>query len=360
MFLYEMEDEAIRQARLGNLIERVLHRLGDSAQQIWTSDEVDGYLRHGAREMVKDVRVVWDLHYSENLPAGFHATSDFEEELVSFQYGVASYTFPDEILSIDDSEMETDEIQQANHTSPSDVEFLVAAGASTAMRATTLLPESLMEIERVTWDNRGIDATSPRRVREQDAQYEETIGEVFQYSFRQEGPRTFRKIRVPSAMAEVYTVDGSWGVLRDPSDIDSGTVEGTWGIPRRIPGTFPMGDTEGWGLARRFYKDETNVRIEHFRQLRASATASELPARYFIYLAHYCQWKCLIKNGPGQDFKTAQLYKTLWDRGLARITSRNERMVRERVSRMGGSGAPRAGGRPPRPKLPWQYGSTVR
>ena len=357
MFLFEMEDASIRQARLDNLVERVLHRLGDSAQKIWTYDEVEGYLQRGAREMAETVHVVWDALYAENLPAGFSCTADWEEDyLIDFMYGVASYTFPEEADYIDDDEMEIDEILQANHTSPSDIDYLAGVSASTAMRATVQLPENLVAIDRVTWDNRSIEATTPRRLRQSDDQYEETEGEVIAYSWRDEGPRTFRKIRKPSAMADTYTVQGSWGIVRDVEDLGDPEVEGTWGVPRRVPGFWPLGDTEGWGIPRRFYRDGMNVRIEHYRQIRADATDSELPQRYFIYLVHYCQHACLIRNGPGQDFKLAQLYKTLWDRGLMRIRNRKETQTRQRVRRMGGGGSTEVGRRPPRPKLPWQYG----
>lgn len=361
LFMFEMEEGAVRRARLDNIVERVLHRLGDSAQTIWQFDEIEGYLQHGAREMSASVPTVWDQIYLENLPAGFHATSDWEEDLVDFHYGVASYTFPDEADYIDDEEMELDDVFQANHTSPSDIEFMEGVGASTAMRGIVELPDELVAIERATWDYRGIDATSPGRLRKLDDQYQQTPGEVFGYAFREEGPRTFRKIRVPTAVADTYVVEGSWGILRDPADIDDPEVEGTWGIPRIIPGHAPMGDTEGWGLPRRVYRDGKNVRVEHWRLPVVSPTESELPDRYFLYLGHYCQWKALTRNGPGQDYKLAQFYKTLWDRGLRRIRDRGERQSKERVSRMGGStGSPSVSQRPPRPKLPWQYGSTTR
>lgn len=357
MFLFEMEEAAVRLARLANLNERVLHRLGDSAQKVWTYEEVDGYLQRGAREMAESVNIIWDALYAENLPAGFSHTAEWEEDyLVDFFYDVASYTYPEELDYIDDDEMEHDEIWQANHTSPSDLHYLAAISASTAMRATVQLPENLVAIDRVTYDDRSIEATTPRRLRQSDDQYEETEGEVIAYSWRHEGPRTFRKIRKPAEMADIYTVEGSWGVVRDVEDLDDPEVEGTWGVPRAVPNFWPLGDTEGWGIPRRFYQDGRNVRIEHFRQITTSATDSELPHRYFIYLVNYCLHACLIRNGPGQDYKLAQLYKTLWDRGLARIVNRKETQTRQRVRRMGGGGSTESRAKPPRPKLPWQYG----
>lgn len=361
MFLFEMEDAAIRQARLANIVERVLHRLGDSDQKIWQYDEIENYLRHGAREMVTAVPVVWDMLYLENLPAGFSHTADFEADYIDFHYGVAQYTFPEELPYIDDSEMEHDELLQANHTGPSDIDYLVGGGASTAMRGTAELPDDLVAIERATWDFRGIDATAPSRLRQADDQYEDTAGEVFAYSWRQEGPRTLRKIRVPSAMADTYVVDGSWGILRDPSDIEDPDIDGTWGAPRRIPNHAYFGSTEGWGLPRRVYRDGKNVKVEYWRQPVIGVTESELPDRYFIYLTHYCQWKALLRNGPGQDYKLAQFFKTMWDRGLTRIKSRGIQQTKDKVSRMGGTmGSPSLRMGPPRPRLPWQYGSTLR
>lgn len=361
MFLYEQEASALRQARLANMIERVLHRLGDSQQQIWEYDEIERYLHVGAKEMVTLNNLLWDILYDENLPAGFSHTADWEEEYVTFNYGVASYTMEDEAAMIEDADlMEVDDLRMANHTSPSDLDlFATNAAISAYINPVSQLPANLTAIDRATWDNGWIEALSPDHIRKADTRFEITQGEVFGYMWRYEGPRTLRKVRVPSAMAETYTYHGSWGLLRDAEDIAE-DADGTWGVARRVPGQFPMGSGEGWGFPRRFYKDEKNVRIEHFRQPEVAATESELPDIYFNYLADYCQWRALKRQGGGQDFKLAQYYKTRWDRGLGRIASRLARVAVERVRRLGGGNGVPDSTRPPRPRLPWQYGSRVR
>jgi hypothetical protein len=103
-----------------------------------------------------------------------------------------------------------------------------------------------------------------------------------------------------------------------------------------------------------------NVRVEHWRIPFLSCLDSELPPRYRHYLIYYAMWRCLTRQGPGQDFKLGGWYKGRWDVALARIKKRIERQNSQRAGRLGGpDGSPPSGG-PPRPKLPWQYGSKLR
>lgn len=359
MYLFSIEPNATRETRLGNLARRVLHRLADSDQKIWTLEETEGNIRLAAREMVAEVeQLIWDMVYVENLPNGMSHTGDFEVPYLTFFYGRANYTaefeqpYADEVL-------ETDDTTWANNTSPSDRAFLDSVGASTAVQAISDLPPTLVQIDRATWDRRTITAGTTHRARLFNDQYQIEFGEVFAYLWQGEGPRTFRKVLRPSEAAPEYEVQGSWGIVRDLDDVTDVAESGTWGIPRRIPDYFPSGDTQGWGTPRRFYRWNKNVKVEHWRQFVHTWTESELPERYFLYLGDYAQWKALIRNGPGQDYKLAQLYKDRWTRNLERVKSRVRRINQARTVRMGGDGGIKTDG-PPRPRLPWQFGQIVR
>lgn len=363
MFLYDQESGDTRRARLRDMAERVLHRLGDSAQAIWTRDEIESYVHLGAKELADRCRMVWDQVYLENLPAGFSYTSAFESRYIVFDYGLGGYTFEAEgELADEHGLIEMDDLRLAFFTNPSEIHYLVEIGAPETMSAIVNLPPTLTDIDRVTQDLSKIEATNHRRVARHDSRYQITEGEVFAYSWQKEGVGALRKIRVPNEVAETYEFEGSWGIVRDIEDVSAEDVEGSWGIPRRIPSWHPMGWSEGWGTPRRFYDYDDNFKVEFWRQpYIESMRDSELPPQYFRYLSDYAQWRALTRNGPGQDFKLAQLYSNKWARNIARILSRIERQFSEKTHRLGGFGDEAgAFSSPPRPRLPWQYGQRLR
>lgn len=360
MFLFEMEGAGVRAARLRDMAAFVLHRLGDAGETIWTRAEIERYVEVGARELAESCRMIWDQLYLENLPAGFSHTARFEARYLTFTYGLGGYTSQDEgELADSQGLIEMDEQRMAFHTSPGDLPYLEDVGAPTTIPALADLPDTLTDIERTVWDKRKIEATNHHRVSRHDSRYQITEGEVFAYIWQKEGPSTLRKIRVPAEVAWTYEHAGSWGIVRDIGDVSSQDADGTWGVPRRIPAWHPMGWSEGWGTPRRFYRDERNVRVEHYRQPHLeNMRESDLPDQYFKYLAHYAQTKALRRNGPGQDYKLAQLYDEKWKRCVQRVIGRVERQRKEVWHRLGGTGQPPIG--PPRPRLPWQYGQPTR
>lgn len=162
-----------------------------------------------------------------------------------------------------------------------------------------------IEVERVSHSNRGsLTAVTPGNLASTDSRYEITTGEVFGYTWKKDGIRGLRLVRAPSE--------------------------------------YPL-----------------NLRVDYWRHFDVSCSMSELQPRYFMYLADYMQWKCLLRHGPGQDFKLAQLYKDRWERGLARMLWRVNRRLKAETFRMGGTGPSRPPG-PPRPRLPWNFGSRTR
>jgi hypothetical protein len=233
-----------------NLCLRVLHRLGDSDEKIWTKTEVTTYLTQAAAEFADRTRCVWDQ------------------------------LFLDDIL----------EVTGQKTTPPS---------------ATMDLPVNVLEVERAShFDHGSLESLSPHHLEYQDSRHESTVGEVFGYVWRKDGIRKLRLVRVPPS---------------NPVDI----------------------------------------RIDYWRHFEVSCDGSELPQRYFIYLADYVQWRCLTRPGPGLNYKLAQLYKDRWERNVARTVARVGRVKSQRVGRLGGTDY-RLRNRPPRPRLPWSYGNPVR
>lgn len=346
------------------LVQDVLARQGDAEARIWSVDEVTLHLQSGYQEIATAQHVFWDVVYLENLPAGFSYTAPWERtylaEMRGFDLGCANFTAEVDRRALGD---ERARIGPANHTSPFEATdgWLASVGASTAIPATAEVPKTLTALDRVTWDNRTIEALAPRRLQHGDARYELTRGEVYGYTWQKDGVRTLRKVRVPAAMAATVTVTGTWGGLRRPTDLSTDTVTGTWGVPRRLPGHHPIGSGY-FGLPRRPFLDGTNVRVEHFRHGRAldhAGAVCELPAPYVRYLRDYAQAQLLARRGPGQDLKLAAHFQQRWTRGLARLAKRLDFVDRERTAVLGGDGRTLTT-RPPRPQRPWAYGSVVR
>ena len=375
---------------LAQLRSETLVRIGDVPQAIWTADEVDGYLQNGYQTVGDSLRTFWDIVYFENLPAGFSMNYAWERHFLSaetapFDYGVANLNMEDERLASHD---ERHAVGPADHTSPFEVleGHYDAAGCDPAMPAVGQLYDLLTQLDRLTYDRRGIDAMEARRMSKVDARYEITQGEVYGYIWQKDGVRALRKIRVPAQRSDTIVFRGDFGTLRDIADLwplddltgwedpafDPGGFDNDgfftlaadaalWGVPRRIPGHHPMG-FQAPGIPRRFFLEGMNVRIEHFRHgapMIEGADPCELPDLYAGYLRDYAMHKCYERRGPGQDLKLSDHFKTRWARGLARIARRVELTDTEHVMVMGGDGRPSVQ-RPPKPKLPWNYGSTVR
>ena len=352
--------------------EAVSRRLGDPEQRIWTDLEIDGYFLQAIREMSTQTRILWDWTYAHDLPRGFSFTAPFEYELTPWHFGagdgagdgLANFTAEFERRTVKGRTEDSRE-GPARYTFPDELPFLTELKAD-QQQATTEMPHRLTEIERVTWDQRSLDADTHLHHRDADSRYEIETGEVFTYTWRKDGPRTLRKIRVPSAVAQTMPTLGSWGVARhvdtefvnDPSDI-----RGSWGAPRRVPGEHPIGPRRTrapWGAPRQFISDNRNVRVEHWRVAHYDCLETEIPERYRKYVEWYAMYRCLTRQSPGQNVKLAEWYKARWADGLTRIARRIARQQAERTGRLGGAD-PRPGTTtPPRPKLPWQYGSRIR
>lgn len=201
---------------LGEARDAVLRRLNDATHAFWTPAEIDGYVVQGYREVCRLSRALWDLRYAENLPRGFSYTHAWEAAMVTFDYGRANFTYEWERRLYDP---EHDGEGPAAHTSPADV-----ANDDSDLQGLAELPRTVTEIDRPLWDQRAIDVLTPRQAEATDSRYELTQGEVYGLVVSQQGPRTIRKVRVPAGVAATYTHEGSWGVLRDPTDCSAGTV----------------------------------------------------------------------------------------------------------------------------------------
>lgn len=165
------------------LVTEVLTRLGDTDQTVWSSAEIESYLKEGYDEMAYRTAAFWDTAYL------------------------------DDVLS------------QATYTLPTDV----------------------YDVERATWNNRKIPALKARDLRQLDWNYLSASGQVEAYTIDQDGLRTLRKYRVPNGSKSIevtswgnprdlsdlgHSETSQWGIARTIPEIKGPTQP--WGIPRNF------------------------------------------------------------------------------------------------------------------------------
>jgi hypothetical protein len=340
----------------------VARRLGDLEFRIWTADEIDTYLTQGYRELGTTLPLFFDFLYLENLPRGCSYTQPWERAFLpdvgGFDFGVGNLTCADDVRALG---TERGRYGPISHTSPFEATdgFLATLPHWPGIPATADVPTRLTRLDRATWDRRVCDVIEARSLSRLDAQYQTQTGEVEALLWELDGVRTVRKYRRPARQADTVTVTGSWGLLRTPADLSGDPVVGTWGVCRRLPSHHPLGP-ERFGLPRRVFLDGKNVRLEHFRLGRPFELGPcELPTRYANYLWDYAMAAALLRPGPGQDVKLAAHFQERWQRNIARLAKRVRSVDAETITVLGGEAITRSG-RPPRPKLPSQYGSVVR
>ncbi len=178
--------------------------------------------------------------------------------------------------------------------------------------ATYTLPADLVQVDRVTWNWGRIPPLTVRELQQIDNLYRTNQGPVRAYCLEGDGTTTIRKWLVPALTA-----------------------------------------TED--------QDDNNTRIEYYARgaaLSDGAPNFEIPDSMILIVRHYAMWKAYERRGQGQVAKLAELYKTRFDEGVVRIKRRVSRPQLVHVGHVGSSKS-----RPSSiaaPRLPWQFGRTVR
>lgn len=180
----------------------------------------------------------------------------------------------------------------------------VAHATDIAHTATYALPTDFLKLERVTQKNMRIEPITRPQAVAWDYRFETLEGQVVAWMLDGDGLLTLRKIRIPS-------------------------VAGV------------SGDTK----------------IEYFRRgatLSAGSTQVEIPDYMTKYLRFYAMYRCMEREGEGQDIKGADRYKTRYEQGVGRALERRDRFHATRISVLGG-GEGRRLRKPPRPVLPSNF-----
>lgn len=164
------------------IVTEVLTRLGDTDQTVWTSAEIEAYLKEGYDEMAYRTVAFWDTAYLDDVA------------------------------------------DQATHD----------------------LPESVYDVERATWNNKRLVALKANDLLQLDSLYRTTTGLVESYTLDQDGLRKFRKYRIPTLSTSIEVTSWgiprdldssasettSWGIPRQFPELQQATTP--WGIPRGL------------------------------------------------------------------------------------------------------------------------------
>lgn len=231
---------------LGTLALSIRRRLGDDPTEVpedsrvWDQDEVERYIKDGVNLLCLLTHLLWEVEYLDNLPNTSNYRHEWErkyfkaplsqrllKDLPSSQTPsgtIRVFTTPSrpEVYFTDAGFTQQWEVNwmpgghgPSNHTSRADRDGRLV---NPYVAADVELPESLLQIDRVTWDDRKIDPTKSREIERNDTTYETIAGDVLAYMQDKDGLRRLRKWKRPSVVADYYTVKGLFGILRGAQD----------------------------------------------------------------------------------------------------------------------------------------------
>lgn len=341
-----------------DLLTALQRRLADAGGQLWTADELKGYIQEGYDNLTKRTGCLFDTALLPDYAFSFSITGEWEKEyLRSGEYanGPAQFTCEFERNYIDNAR------GPANHTQ--NWEFNGGYVDITEVSPLVNLPGALQEVERATWNTRRITALRSSDIEDEDGRYELNKGEVVGYLQDKDGIDVLRKFRVPSAAYAPYSFDSSsddgFGILRDTSGIvthDTLSSE-EFGDLVQLDGVNVF---EDFGILGPIFPDTNVMRLEFRRRGEPLSDTNEfeIADRYTVYVRHYAQARALEREGPGQDLKLAKNFSDRYEAGIARMLERKKAMQYQRTYVMGGGDRTRKG--PPLARLGWQYGPAVR
>ena len=163
------------------------------------------------------------------------------------------------------------------------------------------MPATFQQIIRCTWDNFTIPQMTEAELFKADKLFETIEGDVMAYS-----------------------VDDITGQLRK------------WKVPSTT--------------------DATKFQIEFFArgtELSADATEFDIPIWMVDILEYRCVGKLLAQEGDGQDFEGATWWLQRWEEGLNTIRTKQQKLVKNTASIMGGLAM--SATRPAGPRYPHHY-----
>jgi hypothetical protein len=345
-----------------------LNRLGDLANKVWSRSELELYFRDGYDTFCRRSKCLFDIYVIENLPPTGNWQTDLEKYLAEQIPGMGLSDSPFHFTNDFERNYGVDGRYGGSYSGP--------AGTTLQLESTILadgdgipsavqggpLPQSTVEVLRVTYNDRELYALGSAQARRLDPNYESRSGDPQFFTFDKDGIFFLRLIPNAQGDAVYDTVSGSWGTMTYTDDTDvsvvttevSGYNTGGYGILRHRDDMFP---TNGpWGTPTRVHPTDANVKVEVYRLGRDLGNHPfELPDSYLRYPLYYAMSQALRRDGPGQDMELADHFEQRFEMGIHRMVSKRSKMDRERIGRL--TGAPTSGpfGNMGWPQAPFPY-----
>jgi hypothetical protein len=343
---------------LASVRTELAQRLGDASHVIWPEADLDDYIKEGYNLLVKETGCLWATDVLPDYGTAMTHTGNGGWEL---DYFPADFMVGEccQFTSLFERDYLDNAFGPASHTQhwEQNGDYVLTDYVSGVVD----LPEDVLQIERATWNTKRITPLRSSDVEFDDRRYELNTGIVEGYMQDKDGLGKFRKYRVPSSPYDPYDVDAdsTTGILITVSDLTSDTPLFEWGDLVQIPNQHAFGDP--WGVIVGVYTEPLAVRIEYQRRGAELGDDQdfEIPDRYVMYVRHWAQYRCLEREGKGQELELAAHFKSRFEEGVARMLKRKAAMGYQKVQVLGGGGRTIIR-KDRRARLPWQYGTVVR
>ena len=319
----------------------VLRHLDDETEDVWTRVQINNWVQDGYDELCRQAEVLFDMVMYDRQTNIGNYTRECEKDYMDGMPIFGRFNFTRES---EREYMGPGAVGPANHTKPSDAQYMTDEDEPPTAALTRTLPDNFTSVVRVTHDWLRLNPESARYLRDTRGQYRTEQGGTFSYSMDQDGLFQLRMVGVPEATpADMTTISGTYGFIRAFSeseyDYDDETYQTTnsgFGMIRQVPKEF-VGGEQQYGFPRRVIQDSNATRVEIFRlgkRLSENATF-EIPDR----AVKYCEWWALHRAysepGEGEDRKMADHYRSRFDMGVKRIKNRLKAVNKERTGGMG-------------------------
>jgi hypothetical protein len=235
---------------LEDAVTNILDRLADKENQVWSRAEIAEYFKDGYDQFCRRGKCLWDVWIIPNISPTANWSSDLEryhaettpgfgftDERFGFTaedergkpYGGDSNRYPGGSASM----------QPAVATRQGDVtqfksDFSNLTTTTTQVKGGTL-PQSVVEVSRVAYDERTLTGISSQRMRELDPRYETRAGEPQWFLFDKDGLFYVRVVPAAQGNASYDTVNsGGWGNLNQRVDSNGDIIDTIDGVASNL------------------------------------------------------------------------------------------------------------------------------
>jgi hypothetical protein len=350
----------------------VLDRLSDAEEKLWTRAEIKLYVQDGYDEFCRRTKALFDVHVIENLPPTGNWQTDLERYFALQRPGWGltdepfHYTGNEQNYGTGGAVGGSYGPGPAGITNPPQRAFADsvdgnAGGVPTQVPGGTL-PETTLQVIRVTYDQRDLVGLGSQQARLLDPNYLTRSGDPQFFLYDKDGINFLRLIPNATGDADYDTVSGSFGTMTYTDDTDvtavttevTGVTTGGYGILRHRTGEFPAGGP--WGTPTRIHPDTENIKVEVIRLGRNFTThPCELPSPYQKYITYWAMAQALHRDGPGQSTELAAHFRERFEMGVMRLSRHVNMMSPERVGKFGQAAKPDPFGLG-MPQAPYPYG----